>query len=813
MEEQKALRSRILEMLYTGYSEDAILLEIIENAERTEKNSICSILTVDEHGKHLMSKAAPGLPEFYNQAINGFPIGEGQGSCGTSAFRGERVIVEDISIHPYWKNIKDLAKRANVRSCWSEPIKDPSGKVVGTFAIYHRTPNTPNEKELELIKELAEITAIVLDRHRIINQLKESENKFKTLASASNEAVFILEGDKIIEVNYRVEELFGYSEEELSGMSIFNFIEQEYWVSPLTDKSRNFRHKIKGIGISKRNKSIDVVVKIKNSKFKSKEVCLLSVRDVTNYKNARAEVLKLSQSVIQSPVSIVITNKEGIIEYVNPKFIELTGYSLEEIVGENPKILSSGFNSSKVYESLWETINSGKEWRGEFYNKKKNGKLFWERASISPIKDDDGNIINFLAVKEDITEQKRQDEVQEIILNISNAVLSDYTLVEFIQFIREELNKIIDTTNFFVALYDEESEYFHMPYHDDKFDSVDKFPKGKTISGWIIDNGKPLLATSHTLKKMADNGELALEGIPSKIWLGMPLRGNGKTIGVLVIQSYDDESAVTEEDQEVLELVSHQISISIEKKRIEDDLRVALHKAKESDRLKSVFLATMSHELRTPLNAIIGFSDLVDEYTSMDTAIDYCKMINQSGNHLLNIVEDLFDISLIESGVMQINREECVLNKLFEDIDEVIKVEQKLLGKEDLVLTLNIPKKFNDKKITTDPGRIKQIFLNLLKNALKFTDKGGVEYGLISLDDKDDQLYFFVKDSGIGIPEDQQDSVFNKFQQVNVETSKQHDGVGIGLSITKSLVEMLGGEISLESQLKLGTTFYFTHPY
>ena len=813
MGEQKALRSRILEMLYNGYSEDAILLEIIENAEKTGKNSICSILTVDDHGKYLLSKAAPGLPDFYNRAINGFPIGDCKGSCGTAAYRGERVIVENINTHPYWADYKELANKANLASCWSEPIKDPSGKVVGTFAIYHRSPNTPHVQDYELILELAEITAIVLDRHRIINQLKESENKFKTLANASNEAVFILEGDKIIEVNKKSEEMFGYSEEDLSGKSIFNLIKEEYWVNTLTEKSRNFRHKIQGIGISKSDNRIDVVVKIKNSTFKNKEVCLLSIRDVTNYKNARAEVLKLSQSVIQSPVSIIITNKEGTIEYVNPKFIELTGYSLEEIVGENPRILSSGLNSKKVYESLWESINSGKEWRGEFHNKKKNGGLFWERASISPIKGDDGNIINFLAIKEDITEQKRQDEIQEIILNISNAVLSDYTLVEFIQFIREELSKIIDTTNFFVALYDEESEYFHMPYHNDEFDSIDKFPKGKTISGWIIDNGKPLLATAETLKKMAEKGDLALEGVPSKIWLGMPLKGNGKTIGVLVIQSYDDETAVTEEDKEVLELVSHQISISIEKKRIEDDLRVALQKAKESDRLKSVFLATMSHELRTPLNAIIGFSDLVDEYTTMDTAIDYCKMINQSGNHLLSIVEDLFDISLIESGVMQINKKTCLLTELFEDIDEVIKIEQKLLGKENIDLILNIPEKFIGKNILTDSNRIKQIFLNLLKNALKFTDTGSVEYGLIANESIDNQLYFFVKDSGIGIPEDQQDTIFNKFRQVNAEANRQHDGVGIGLSITKSLVGLLGGEISIESQLDVGTTFNFTHPY
>ncbi|MDM8160675.1 PAS domain S-box protein [Labilibaculum sp. K2S] len=813
MKEANALRSSILELLYKGESETAILNEIVKRAQNISQGSICSILCVDEEGKHLLLETAPDLPDFYNKAVNGLPIRNGMGSCGTAAFTGERVIVEDINTHPYWSDFKSIAKDANLGSCWSEPIKDASGKVLGTFAIYHRTPNIPNTKDVELISELSDLTAIVLDRGKIIRQLAESESKYKTLADASNEAVFIVDKDIIVEINTRAEIMTGYSELELSGVSIFSFIEKEYWIVSLDEKSRDFRHRIQAIGTKKDGSKIDVVVRIKNSTFKGKVICLLSIRDVTNYKNTKTELLKLSQSVIQSPVSVVITNCEGNIEYVNPKFNELTGYSLEEVIGENPRILSSKNNKAELYKSMWEEIKSGNEWRGEFQNKKKNGELFWEFATISPIKDDRGQIINFIAVKEDITERKRQEQIQKIILNISNAVFSQNTLFEFIQFIREELSSIIDTTNFFVALYDDETEMFSLPFHDDEHDSFEKFPKDKTVSGWVVDHETALLATAEELDELEAKGEVELKGEPSKIWLGMPLKGKEKVIGILVIQSYEDENAVTKEDKKMLELVSHQISISIEQKRTEQELYKALRDATESDRLKSVFLATMSHELRTPLNAVIGFSGLVDNETGIETAIEYCKMINQSGHNLLNIVEDLFDISLIQSGAVKIKHEDYSILNLFYEIDAVIHVERNVLEKEHIELILNIPPNFSDFVLNTDPHRFKQIFLNLLKNALKFTDKGSIEYGFQDCNPNSKEvLQFFVKDTGIGIPEEVQESIFGLFRQANEELSRKYNGVGIGLSISKSLIELLGGKIWFDSTPEEGSTFYFTHP-
>ncbi|RXQ92253.1 PAS domain S-box protein [Ancylomarina salipaludis] len=812
MENKKEFRSDVLEKLYRGDSKTSILNQILTQVQAIIPNSICTIYNIDEEGKYLLHEIDLNLPDSNNIALHGIPITDGFISSETKTLFEKRRILENIHSYPLEDHLKNTLQQTCLTSCLLEPIKDPSGKKTGTFTIYYPNNITLNTEELEQISELADLTAIVLDRYRIIEKLEDRENIYRKLANASKDGIFIIKGDKIIEVNKRAEEMTGYSKIELSGMSIFNFMGEDNWSSDYSDGLPKERHYIEAIAVNRANEKLNVGVNIKESSLNGETVCLLSVNDLTHIRNAEKELKKLSQTVIQSPASVVVTNCEGHIEYVNPKFMELTGYNLNEIKGQNPKILSSGNTPLSIYKNLWETIKSGNNWSGELQNKKKNGDLFWEYATISALKDKNEEITHFIGVKEDITQRKRQDQIKEIILNISNAVLSQPTLSDFISFIKQELSKLINTKNFFVALYDEDKECFYMPYHDGEFDSVETFPKGKSISGWVIDHGKALLADIETLFAMAERGEVELLGEPSKIWLGMPLKRKNKTIGVLVIQSYDNEKAVTEEDKEILELVSHQISISIEKKRTEELLKQALLDARESDRLKSVFLTTMSHELRTPLNAVLGFSSIVDMDTPIETAVDFCKMIHQSGEHLLNIVEDLFDISLIETGQIRMTYSTNSLSGLLNEIHDMIIAEQISMNKTHIDLKLHMPDSASLCMLNTDPKRFKQIFLNLLKNALKYTEAGQIEYGLKHDNDQSELPFqFYVKDTGIGIPKDLQKSIFGIFRQANETLSREYNGIGLGLSISKNLVERLGGKIWVESKLGEGSTFHFTH--
>lgn len=176
-EQREQTRNHVLELLAHGASLAAILDEIVRGVEQQQPDMLCSILLLDNEGKRLLTGAAPSLPDFYNAAIDGIEIGIGAGSCGTAAFTGQRVIVEDVQVHPYWAPYKELAGRAGLGACWSEPIRSASGKVLGTFAIYHHQAHHPTDDEIRLIEQTANLAEVALGRSHADQALKESEKK------------------------------------------------------------------------------------------------------------------------------------------------------------------------------------------------------------------------------------------------------------------------------------------------------------------------------------------------------------------------------------------------------------------------------------------------------------------------------------------------------------------------------------------------------------------------------------------------------------------------------------------------------------
>lgn len=350
-------------------------------------------------------------------------------------------------------------------------------------------------------------------------------------------------------------------------------------------------------------------------------------------------------AIEKAPVSIIITDKLGIIEYANSKFTDTTGFQLHELVGKTPAVLKSGNQTASVYTHMWNEILKGNDWKGEFINKKKNGELFYADISISPIKDQTGEIKHFIGIQIDVTIDKQQ---------------------------RKEL-------------------------------------------------------------------ELAKE------------------------------------------------------------------KAEESDTLKSLFLANLSHEIRTPMNGILGFSDLLkDAELSIEERMHYVSIIEKSGHRMLNIINDLIDISKIEAGQMTVSYEPVEICRLGKELFDFFTYEAQ---KKQLEL-IYIP----DKEtcfIETDGIKITQILSNLIKNAIKFTKSGTIEYGFII---EDNDIRFFVKDTGIGIHPRLQEFIFDRFRQANLSAYKSEDGIGLGLSICKAFIEMLGGKIWVESVVDVGSTFIFTLP-
>ncbi|WP_075173739.1 bifunctional diguanylate cyclase/phosphodiesterase [Neptunomonas phycophila] len=208
-------RSQVLESLSKATPLPDILMQIVRNVEHANPEMLCSILILNPETKQLTYGAAPSLPDFYNTAVEGLMIGDGIGSCGTAAFRGERVIAENLQTHPYWQEFKALTKKANLASCWSQPIIDSDGVVLGTFAIYHRTPMLPSKQEIQLIESYASLADIVITTHRI-----EKEIRIAATAFESNEGMLVTNADHIIiKVNQAFTRITGYSAEEAIGQS------------------------------------------------------------------------------------------------------------------------------------------------------------------------------------------------------------------------------------------------------------------------------------------------------------------------------------------------------------------------------------------------------------------------------------------------------------------------------------------------------------------------------------------------------------------------------------------------------------------
>ena len=249
-----------------------------------------------------------------------------------------------------------------------------------------------------------------------------------------------------------------------------------------------------------------------------------------------------------------------------------------------------------------------------------------------------------------------------------------------------------------------------------------------------------------------------------------------------------------------------------EREQTKKDLRRAKEKAEESDRLKSAFLANMSHEIRTPMNGIMGFSQMLQEKEfSKEKRDKYLDIIHSRTSHLLNIINDLVDVSRIEANQLTLNFQQFCLNDVLNELYRVYNNELKVKEKTHVQLNLNKSLDSRNSYIYSDPSRFRQIMGNLLNNAIKFTHEGSIEFGYELT--PEGRLLFYVKDTGIGIPGNEQENIFERFRQSEGTTSRRYDGTGLGLTISRNLVELMGGKMWIDSTEGEGSVFYFTLPY
>jgi PAS domain S-box-containing protein len=584
-------------------------------------------------------------------------------------------------------------------------------------------------------------------------------------------------------VSPQFENLLGYSFEETIGKSPFSFIDDNN-ISKIIKQSDAIVEKATPFNslVNKyKHRNGEILyfetsgVPVYNPSGKLSGYRGVS-RDITKRFYAEKELHKLSMVVEQSPNTVIITNLNGKIEYINPAGCALSGYTSEELNGRNPSVFSSGDTPTETYSALWKKLKSGNEWKGIFHNKKKTGERYWESAFIIPLRDEEGNITNYLGVKEDITTRLQ----------------SEIALVES----EERYRQLFESSPDAIILADAETGML-----------IDANTAACSMLGRSLEELKQFHQTMlHPPKKKEIVSEMFHEHVASSKIKEMKLpiessvlRSDGSEISVEVLAS-----SITLAGRQVLQGVFRDIT---ERKLAREELLKAKEKAEAGDKLKSAFLNNISHELRTPLNGIIGFSEMITQMdNTAEDRLEFSKMIKRSSARLVNTITSYMDISMLVSGNTEINKRSFSLCHFLDKIHN-----QTVETCQSRNLALNIIKIDIDKhiQIQTDENLLTKIFSHLIDNAIKFTKEGSIAIGY----EKKQSLHqFSVSDTGKGISKDALAVIFEIFMQADLSTSRGHEGSGLGLSIAQGFIKLLGGNIWVESDNRTGSAFFFTIP-
>lgn len=425
-EQMQAARNAMLEKIATNQPLHDILLDAIQRLEQIFPAMRASVLQVDQETGCLGQGIAPSLPDFYNAAVNGLRPGAGIGSCGTAAFTGETVIVEDIQTHEFWREFRELAQQAGLGACTSVPFKSEAGKVLGTFAVYFSTPQTPTAVELELIVDFARMAGIAVDKeHNKLKRakaealLRSSEANYRNLVESAPFPVVITDAESrtLVFTNPPALQLFESTPEQVREQAIANYFatpsDREKIVSLLAGGEVVQGEEIEFVTAT--GKHIWVLITAANILFDNKASHVAALIDITPRKKAEEQLREAAAVMENTHEGVVITDTTPRILAVNDAYSAITGFSSGEVVGKNPGILRSGRQDKSFYESMWNELQGNGYWQGEIWNRRKNGEIYPQWMSISAVLNDQNQPIRYIGVFSDISRLKESQSQLEFL--------------------------------------------------------------------------------------------------------------------------------------------------------------------------------------------------------------------------------------------------------------------------------------------------------------------------------------------------------------------------------------------------------------
>ncbi|MBN1573895.1 MAG: PAS domain S-box protein [Deltaproteobacteria bacterium] len=624
----------------------------------------------------------------------------------------------------------------------------------------------------------------ITDRKIYQKKIRESEDKYRNLLSNIKDIVYIMDGKgNFVFCNEPLENSTGYTVEEILNKNFAEFI----LPSSYKDAEEIFKKQLAGEDVGAfemqiRNKRGEtVILEIKERLvWEGDEVIEVHGigRDITERKRMFDKIKEVQQqqkALLDSiPDMAWLKDKESRFISVNQPFGRSCNVSPEDLIGKTdldvwPRDLAERYISDDLHVMKSREIKRVEEPLEKF-----DGTRTWIETIKAPIFDDNGEVVGTVGVARDVTERRQIEEklreneerYRSLVENLNDVVFN------------------VDLDGNFTYLSPVIEQISGYKAEDFIGKSSANFIHPEDLPGFyeMLKNGMEKKKESYEFRGIDKNGATRYMSASGRI-----LKKDGKPVGITGIMTDVTDS-----------------------RTMREELKAAKMRAEESNRAKSEFLANMSHEIRTPMNAILGFSELLLDENLTEEQRENVRTIYESGNILLTLINDILDLSKIESGKAEINEEVFYLLDLLNNTIALFNLKAEEKG---LELNLEIDKDISS-QIISDPDKIRQIIINLVGNAVKFSDAGKIDVSVMmgGKDDKKDQLTVSVKDTGIGIPPEKIDAIFEPFSQADASTTRRYGGTGLGLSITKKLVELLGGEIKVSSEVGKGSAFTFSVP-
>ena len=732
----------------------------------------------------------------------------GHGPTATALRTGRHIVANDIASDPWMAPWHDDALLMGYSASAVFPF-NLAGELRGTLTLYAPEKNFFDEEELKLLDEMTADIAFALEyieeeqqRKQAEESLRNSEIKLRSVLDATPFPIALvdLQDDNISFWSKSAMTLFGHTATTASAWYALAYPDPLYrlevierWKTAL-DKAKQSDSTFNTGAYQVTCKDGSVRICELHAKFLAENL-IVTFNDITNQRQAQNELSKseaefrmLAESV---PQIVWITRPDGWNIYFNQQWVDYTGQSMEESYGDGWNKPFHPDDQKRAWDAWQNAVSKGTTYSLECRLRRADGLYKWWLVRGVPQIDNHGNVIKWFGTCTDIDELKRSEKDLRYTQSILQAALDQSQAGIAIAEAPDGLLRYVNEAGLLIR-------------GGGQREIVDGIGIDQYVSSWqILDlDGTPLKPDEVPLARAILFGEKNsrefivrrdTDDDRSVLANAAPIKDESGNVIAGIVVFLD----ITEQ-----KLVERSLLIR------EEELIIAKEKAEASDRLKSAFLANMSHEIRTPMNGILGFAELLKEpRLTGEEQQHYINIIERSGKRMLNVINDIVNISRIEAGQMGVSVSVTQINDQIQHVTDFFKPEAERKG---LQLRVGNTLPVKESRIHTDREKLYAILTNLLGNAMKCTNAGFIELGV---DRKTDFLEFYVKDTGIGIPENQQEIIFERFRQGGDLTNQFTEGTGLGLSITKAYVELLGGKIRVESKPGEGSVFYFTFPF